>query len=222
MKRIFIVEDNKKIRDELSVLLTNNGYQCASCESFNTVIEDVLSFNSDLVLLDLSLPGSDGFYICKEIRKRSDVPIIVITSRDGEADEIMALGFGADDYITKPFNTHILLLRISSILKRFDNDIVRDSLLFDNFRVLLSKSMIEYDGGEIELTKNEVKIITCFHEHKNAIVSRDELMKHLWDSEMFIDDNTLTVNINRLRKKFEASGLGKVIETKRGQGYRIG
>lgn len=221
MKKIFIIEDNQKIRDELSSFLMKNGYECESSDGGGDIVTQVLTSEAHLLLLDINLPQNDGFYICKELRKRSDMPVIVVTSRDTEMDELLAMNFGADDYIAKPFNTQILLLRISSVLKRAYKESVNEKLDFGKFSVVLSKSVLEHADGETELTKNEVKILSCLHEHKGAIVSRDELMTQLWNSDMFVDDNTLTVNINRLRKKLEDIGFEDIIETKRGQGYLI-
>lgn len=221
MKKIFIIEDDKKIREELSTFLTKNGYICERPDEFQNIIEDVLSKNPNLVLLDINLPVFDGYYICREIRKSSDVPIIVVTSRDSELDELMAMNLGADDFITKPYNTQILLAHIFSVLKRASRDIVTDRMDCGDFHINLSKSTITHNSVEFELTKNELKILTYLYEKKGTIVSRDELMTQLWNSDMFIDDNTLTVNINRLRKKLEDAGLDEVIETKRGRGYMV-
>lgn len=181
----------------------------------------MLSAKPQLVLLDINLPVYDGYYICRELRKRSDLPIIVVTSRDSEIDELMAMNLGADDFVTKPYNTQILLARISSVLRRAYRESVTDRLDCGSFVINLSKSVLEHKGIETELTKNELKILTCLFEQRGAIVSRDKLMTRLWDSNMFVDDNTLTVNINRVRKKLEESGIGDVIETKRGQGYLL-
>ncbi|MGI6308395.1 MAG: response regulator transcription factor [Dethiobacteria bacterium] len=221
MIKILIIEDNKKIRDELSIFLTKNGYFCEAPDEFEDIIDVALSGKPHLVLLDINLPVYDGYYICRELRKRSDVPIIVVTSRDSEIDELTAMNLGADDFVTKPYNTQILIARISSVLKRAYKESISDRLDCGSFVINLSKSSLEYSGSEVGLTKNELKIMTCLFEHKGAIVSRDELMTRLWDSDMFVDDNTLTVNINRLRKKLEACGLENVIETKRGQGYLL-
>ncbi len=173
------------------------------------------------MLLDINLPVYDGYYICRELRKRSDVPVIVVTSRDSEIDELTAMNLGADDFVTKPYNTQILLARIFSVLKRAYRESVSDRLDCGSFIINLSKSVLEHHGTETGLTKNELKILTCLFEQRGAIVSRDELMTQLWDSDMFVDDNTLTVNVNRLRKKLEECGLENVIETKRGQGYLL-
>lgn len=221
MQRIFIIEDDKKIRDELSIFLSKYGYICEAAETFEHIIEEVLYKKPNLVLLDINLPVFDGYYICREIRKKSDVPIIVVTSRDTEIDELMAMNLGADDFIAKPYNVQILLAHISSILKRASRETVVDFIDCGKFIINLSKSTLEYNGVEYELTKNELKILTLLFENKGRIVSRDELMTHLWNSDMFIDDNTLTVNINRLRKKLEDIGLKEVIETKRSRGYMV-
>lgn len=221
MKRIFIIEDDKNIREELSTFLSKYGYVCEAPSGFDNIIKDALSSNNDLVLLDINLPVFDGYYICREIRKQSEIPIIVVTSRDTELDELMAMNLGADDFITKPYNTQILLAHISSVLKRSLKETVSDRMDCRDFCINLSRSNIEYNGQEYELTKNELKILVFLFENKGSIVSRDELMTQLWNSDMFVDDNTLTVNINRLRKKLEDIGLGQVIETKRGRGYMV-
>ncbi len=221
MKKILIIEDDKKIRDELSIFLSNNGYQCEIAEEFENVVEYILSSQADLILLDITLPSADGYHICRELRKRSDTPVIVVTSRDTELDELMAMNLGADDFITKPYNTQILLAHISSVLKRTSRETVSDRLNCGNFVIHLSRGTIECNSGEFELTKNELKILTLLYDKRGMIVSRDELITQLWNSDMFVDDNTLTVNINRLRKKLEDAGLGPVIGTKRGQGYIV-
>ena len=222
MNHIFIVEDDKKIREELSTFLSKNGYECEAPGEFDGIIDDILAKKPDLVLLDINLPTFDGFYVCREIRKHSDIPIIVVTSRNTEIDELMSLNLGADDFITKPYNTHILLAHISSVLKRASKDTPPDKIDCGRFYINLSQSCIIYNGKEYDLTKNELKILALLYENKGSIVSRDELMTQLWNSDMFIDDNTLTVNINRLRKKLEDAGLGQeVIETKRGRGYMV-
>ncbi len=221
MNKIFIIEDDKNIREELSTFLSKYGYTCEAPCGFENIIGDVLSGNYDLILLDINLPVFDGYYICREIRKHSEIPIIVVTSRDTELDELMAMNLGADDFITKPYNTQILLAHISSVLKRSLKENVADRIDCRDFCINLSRSNIEHNGREYELTKNELKILVFLYENKGAIVSRDELMTQLWNNDMFIDDNTLTVNINRLRKKLEDIGLGQIIETKRGRGYMV-
>ena len=219
MKKILIVEDHKKIRDELCIFLSQNGYECEGPEEFSNIIDTILSSMPHLVLLDIGLPVCDGYHICREVRKSSDVPIIVVTSRDTEIDELIAMNLGADDFITKPYNTQILLARIETVLRRVYRETAPDKLICGDFLINLSKSTLENKENSIELTKNEIKILACLYEKRGTIVSRDELMRYLWDSELFVDDNTLTVNITRLRRKLEDMGLSDVIETRRGRGY---
>lgn len=218
MQKILIVEDDEKLRCELEIFLKNNGYAVSGLDKFDNCIEDILHSNSDLILLDINLPVLDGEYICKEIRKKSEVPIIMVTSRDNEMDELLSINYGADDYITKPFNTHILLARISSILKRL-NKTDSNKIICKDFTLNISESKLEKDDKEIELTKNERKILQCLLNNRNKIVSREEIMDFLWNTDEFVDDNTLTVNITRVRNKLEEIGLKELLETKRGQGY---
>ena len=169
-------------------------------------------------MLDINLPVFDGYYICREIRSKSDVPIIIVTSRDSEMDELMSMNLGADDFITKPYNTQILLARISSILRRVNNS-TSQLLTHNGLNLNLSSGSISYNNNISELTKNELKILNYLILNKEKIVSRDELMEYLWSSEAYVDDNTLSVNVTRLRKKLEEIGLKNVIETRRGLGY---
>ena len=187
-------------------------------DKFDNNISEILNSKCDLILLDINLPGCDGQYICKEIRKTSDIPIIIITSRDTELDELISINYGADDFVAKPFNLQILLARIASILKRV-NKTGNEKINCNEFILNTSKSTIEKENKEVELTKNEFKILYYLVSKRNKIVSRDEIMTYLWEGEMFVDDNTLTVNINRLRKKLQDIDLKDIIETKRGQGY---
>lgn len=219
MKKILIVEDDEKLRKELEIFLTKNGYEVVSVHNFENTIEEILASKSDLVLLDINLPVLDGQYICKEIRKESDIPIAIITSKNNELDELIAMNYGADDFITKPFNTQILLARIAAILKRTNPEENKSEIKGEDFTLSISKSTIQVGETVEELTKNELKIIYLLLQKRNQIVSRDEIMTYLWDSEMFVDDNTLTVNMTRLRGKLEEIGLENRIETKRGQGY---
>jgi DNA-binding response OmpR family regulator len=173
-----------------------------------------------LVLLDINLPVADGQYICKEIRKVSDVPIIIITSRDSEIDELISMNYGADDYITKPFNIQILLAKISAILKRINKiDVMQNKIDCVQFVLNVSKNTVEKGEKSIELTKNEFNILRFLADKRGQIVSREEIMNYLWDSASFVDDNTLTVNITRLKNKLEELDLKDIVQTKRGQGY---
>lgn len=222
MARILIVEDDKKLRNELEIFLNNNGYQAYSLETFENTISDILNMNPDLILLDINLPGADGQYICKELRKKSNMPIIIITSRDNELDELLSINYGADHYITKPFNIQILLAKITSILRRTNiTTDISDKIDAKDFILNISKSTIEREDKWVELTKNEFRILKFLVQNREKIVSREEIMECLWDNESFVDDNTLTVNINRVRTKLEDLGLKELLETKRGQGYML-
>lgn len=219
MKKIIIVEDEEKIREELKNFLVNYNYEVICLSKFENIIGDILKENAHLVLLDINLPIYDGYYICREIRKKSNVPIIVVTSRDTEMDELMSINLGADDFITKPYNTQILLARINSILKRTYDKENTDVIIYKGLELDLPKNTVTFESKEIELTKNEFRILNCLMKNKGKIVSRGDLMDYLWDLDLFIDDNTLTVNINRLRKKLEEIKCEGYIETRRGRGY---
>ena len=220
MSKILIVEDDEKLSKELKIFLDKNGYDSVILQKFDNAVEDILEENADLILLDINLPYTDGEYICKEIRKTSDVPIIMVTSRDNEIDELLSLNYGADQYVTKPFNIQILLAKITGLLKRNQNaDKSQEKIKCNGFILNVSKSMIETENKKIELTKNELKILHYLVLNQGKIVSREDIMECLWESESFIDDNTLTVNITRLRNKLEELELKELLETKRGQGY---
>lgn len=201
MTKIFIIEDEKTIRDELSIFLSRYGYEVEAPTEFENIIDCVKEKKPNLILLDINLPIFDGYYICREIRKFSDVPIIIVTSRDSDIDELMSMNLGADDFVTKPYNTQILLARIESILKRvYKNSGAQDVLEYNGIQVNLANGTISYNDKTIEITKNELKILSYLIKNKGNIVSRENLMNYLWDCEMFIDDNTLSVNVTRIRK----------------------
>ncbi|NLY62308.1 MAG: response regulator transcription factor [Erysipelothrix sp.] len=221
MYKIMIVEDNVNIRQELSSFLTNNGYEVKALASFDNAIKDILEADIDLILLDLTLPNIDGHYIAREIRKTSDIPIIVVTSRDSKMDELLSINIGADDYVTKPYDLQILLARIESLMRRVNKSEQVNSLSIGKLTVNLETASITKDNFSIDLTKNELLIITYFIKNKNRIVSRHELIQHLWGDDSYIDENTLTVNVNRLRLKLLELEVEDLIETKRGMGYII-
>lgn len=219
-KKIFIIEDEEKIRNELSTFLNKYGYITSVATNFENVVKDAIDEDPHIILLDINLPYYDGYYVCREIRKQSDVPIIVVTSRQNEIDELMSMNLGADDFVTKPYNTQILLARIVSIIKRtYSNSNETEILNYNGLKYNLYKSEVEFNNKSIDLTKNESKILFVLMKNSEKIVSRDEIIKALWQSNEFIDDNTLTVNVNRLRRKIEELGANGYLKTKRGQGY---
>ncbi|MCS4470351.1 response regulator transcription factor [Clostridium botulinum] len=220
MKKILIIEDDEVIREELQSFLRKYGYEVNAPVEFNNIIQYVEKENAHLILLDINLPEFDGYYICREMRKTSDVPIIIVTSRDSEVDELISINLGADDFITKPYNTEILLARITNILKRaYGNLKTNNTLNYKDFNLNLSNATLIYKDKSLELTKNEVKILSYLINNRGNIVKRDSLMEYLWKSDYFVDDSTLTVNINRLRKKLQEIGIENPIETRRGLGY---
>ncbi len=220
MSKILIVEDDEKLRSELEKFLNRNGFTAQSLTQFQNTIEDILNSQADLILLDINLPFTDGEYICKEIRKKSNVPIIMVTSRDNEIDELMSLNYGADQYVTKPYNLQILLAKIAGLLKRNQGANI-ERIDCKEFYLNTASRTLERENNKIELTKNEYNIMYFLAKHQGQVVSRDEIMDYLWESEEFIDDNTLSVNIKRLRTKLEELGTKDLIETRRGQGYLL-
>lgn len=219
--KIILVEDNLKIQKELCEFLSRYGYHVRALNNFEKIVEDILKEEADLILLDINLPVYDGYYICRAVREKSDIPIIVVTSRDSEMDELMSMNLGADDFIAKPYNTQILVARISSLLKRTKNIKEEWKISHKGLTINLSNSTAWHGEEQIELSKNEVRMLSVLMKKKDKIVSRDDLMEELWQSNEFVDDNTLTVNINRLRKKLDSIGLSNYIVTKRGQGYLV-
>lgn len=222
MQKILIIEDDEKLRNELETFLNKNGFVATSLKKFDNAVEDILNEKADLLLLDINLPYTDGEFICKEIRKISNVPIIMVTSRDSEMDELLSLNYGADQYVTKPYNIQILLAKIVGLLKRNQNAGNNpDKIDCGEFVLNTAGRIIEKEDNKVELTKNEYKILEYLVLHRQRVISRDEIMDYLWESEEFVDDNTLNVNIKRLRTKLEELGLIDQIETRRGQGYLL-
>jgi DNA-binding response OmpR family regulator len=223
MQRILIVEDDRTIRQELKTLLERYGYSVLVTDDFRDVVGLALAEAPHLILLDINLPRYDGFHICRELRRESNVPIIVVTSRSSEADELMSMNLGADNFVTKPYNTDILLAKISALLNRaYDaGGGAAQSLSFGDLTLDAGRSEAGFCGQSVELTKNELRILLLLIERQGNIVSREDMMEALWQTDSFVDDNTLTVNINRLRKKLGGIGASDILKTKRGQGYSL-
>ena len=221
MPLIYIVEDDDPIRHELAQVLERNGYRTAACETFDTVVDDIVAAAPDLVLLDLTLPGTDGQFICRELRERSDTPIIVLTSRVTEIDEVMSMTMGADDFVSKPYSSRVLVARIQALLRRTSAAPERNVIAHNGVELDLARSIASANGRRVELTKNEMRILALLIKHAGAIVSREAIMRDLWDSDAFVDDNTLTVNINRLRGTLEKIGVTGYLSTHRGRGYSV-
>lgn len=221
MKKILIIEDDATLREELRLLLENSGYAPCVTTDFENAADEAARIRPDLVLLDILLPDANGQSILRDIRSGSDVPVIMLTSRSTDADEIISRSSGADDYVTKPYNPALLLLRIETVLRRTGGRGSEEELTYRGMRLNLLRSSVTYKGAETVLSRNEMNILHCLLKKRGTIVSRDELMDYLWDRSDFVDDNTLTVNINRLRKRLEGLGFPDVIETRRKQGYML-
>lgn len=217
MKKILIIEDDVVIREELASLLENSGYEAIILDEFGDVVDKILDIAPNLILLDINIPYINGELLLQKIRLKSNIPVIMVTSRNSVADEVLSISYGADDYITKPYNPNILLLRIGAVLKRAGQ--VEDNTKYKNLTINIQKGIIANDDEEIILTKNEAIIFNFLLNNQGRIVTRDELMTDLWNNNEYINDNALTVNISRLRAKLKEIGYGDAIETRKGQGY---
>lgn len=230
MKKILIVEDDREIAEQLAGFLENNGYSCSIAQEFGDITSQVLTGGADMVLLDIMLPGADGGNILKKLREKSDIPVIMVTSKNTEMDEVLCMSCGADDFIAKPYNPAILLLHIEAVFKRLSHGTEDNIVSYGKIRLDAGRGSMEIlapDGLSdqavtVELTKNEMRILLYLIQNQGKIVTREELISYLWDTEEFVDDNTLTVNINRVRAKLKENGIEDLIKTKRGIGYLLG
>jgi len=221
--KIMIVEDEEIIRDMLEETVLKWGFDVIKTEEFNDVFGQFTNENPQLILLDINLPAFDGFYWCNKIRDVSSVPIIFISSRNTPMDMIMAMNMGGDDYIQKPFDTDVLMAKVNALLRRSYSYINADANILEHEGVVLNLKdwQLSYEGSASELTKTEFTILKILLQNKGAVVNRTKLMRALWKDESFVDDNTLTVNITRLRKKLADLGKEPFITTKKGEGYII-
>ena len=222
MTKILVVEDDHQIQQELVLLLQRNGFEAQALTSFESVPQQIVTAHPDLVLLDLNLPGIDGQQICREVRQLSNVPIIVVTSRNTDLDELMVLSLGADDFIAKPYNTQILLMHITSVLRRANSEVTTGTKL-SHAGVTLDSSSCKVSANQksVELTKNELRILSLLMQNAGTVVSRQRIQEELWQSDEFVDDNTLTVNISHLRNTLASIGVEDFVMTRRGLGYVI-
>jgi DNA-binding response OmpR family regulator len=221
MYKILIIEDDEVIREQLKDLLERYGYEVVVAQDFDDVAGWAVVRRPDLVILDLNLPVYDGYHVCRQIRQFSSVPIVVVTSRDSEMDELMSLNLGADDFITKPYNSQILIAKIAALLKRTYQNSGVSEVGYNDLRLDLAKGRAIYGDRQVELTKNESGVLRLLIENEGRIVTREDIMEALWQADVFVDDNTLTVNVNRLRKKLVEIGAEQLLRTRRGQGYSL-
>lgn len=221
MYKIFVVEDDEIVQKELCDLISCNGYDVAISKKLNNVVADLQQEKPHLILLDVNLPFKNGYDICSEWKNISSAPIIILTCNSNTSDEILSIKLGADDFITKPYNATVLLARIEALLKRTYGIESISKLEYDGITLDLSTNTLIYEQTELELTKNEFKILFILIKNKGKIITREELINYIWQSNDFIDENTLTVNINRVRKKLEQLNIPNFLKTKRGQGYIV-
>ncbi|HEL2594584.1 TPA: response regulator transcription factor [Streptococcus suis] len=222
MQKILVIEDDKTISQLVAKNLINWGYQVQEVQDFQMVLGQMKEFQPHLILLDIGLPFFNGYYWCQEIRKTSRVPIMFLSSHDQPMDIVMAINMGADDYVTKPFEMTVLLAKIQGLLRRTYDFVGEQSLLwFEEVSLDLKTMQVSYKQDVEELTRNEFQILRVLFEHGKEVVSREELMRELWNSDIFVDDNTLSVNIARLRKKLAELRLPNLIMTKKGVGYGL-
>lgn len=219
--KILVIEDDPTIQTELCTLLAGNGYDVFAVADFSETIRQVKERAPHLILLDIKLPQENGFSLCSQIRGFSEVPIIFVTSCNTEMDELNSIMRGGDAFITKPYNTAILLAKIASLLKRAYPAGEREALHYRGAVLHLDSSRIEYAGQQADLTKNEVKILYYLFKHAGAICPRADIVEYLWDQQLYVDDNALSVNINRIREKLASIGLNDFIRTKHRQGYTL-
>ena len=223
MYKILIVEDDNTISGQIGKYLARWGYETACVEDFENILSQFTAFDPQLVLLDIGLPFYNGYYWCGEIRKISQVPVVFVSSASDNMNIVMAMNMGGDDFIVKPFDFEVLLAKVQAILRRtysFQNQ----SAVMEHRNVILNLADMSllYQGNRLELSKNEFRILQILYENAGKTVSRENIMKRLWDNECFVDDNTLTVNMNRLRRKLEEAGIEDFILTKKGVGYLLG
>ena len=220
--RILIVEDDEVIARSIQKLMGDWGWEACCVEDFSKVLDTFASYNPHLVILDIALPACNGFYRCMEIRKISRVPVVFLSSASDNMNIVIAMNMGGDDFIAKPFDRNVLAAKIQAILRRTYDFAANTELIAHKGAVLnTADATLTYEGQRIDLTKNDYKILKMLLENKGKTVSRDALMTRLWETDCFVDENTLTVNITRLRKKLEQAGLTDFIVTRKGMGYLI-
>lgn len=221
-KKVFIVEDERSIAQSICQILSQWNLQSKIIENFDKVCDEFLSYRPDIVLMDISLPYFDGYYWCNKIRQLSNVPIIFISSISDNINIVMAMNMGADDFIVKPFDNSILVAKILALLRRsYDYSVGLQKLEYEGLTINIDSNTVYYKDKIIELSKNEFRILLILIQNKGKVVSREKLMNQLWKTDIFIDENTLTVNVNRLRKKLSNQGIGDLIKTKFGVGYIV-
>lgn len=222
MKKILLIEDDIDLAKEICLALEKWGFKVSVIEEFNNILEEFINKSPELVIMDVNLPFYDGFYWCERIREISKIPLIFLSSRDSNMDLIMGINNGGDDYLTKPFSIEVLITKINALMRRSYDYVSTNNLIYCNNLIFdIEHGTLKYDDKVLELTKNEIKILSILIRNKGKIISREKLMMSLWDDDEFVSDNTLTVNVNRLRNKIKDFGIDEFIKTKKGAGYLV-
>lgn len=221
MATVFVVEDDARLLEEVGKILELEGFRCLTCQGFTDVVGQILAADPDCVILDIMIPGTDGRMVCRELRRSSDVPVIMLTCLDSEFDEVTAMDLGADDYLTKPYRPALLLAHVRAALRRGASE-AKPFLAHGGVELDIGSGTVAYRGNRVQLTRNEARILASLMRNAGTAVSRAELMCDLWESDAFVDDNTLTVNVNRLRRGLASIGVpADYVKTRRGEGYLV-
>lgn len=223
MPRICIIEDDESLRDELARHLDLQGYECVCIDDFGNAARHVVEADPDCAVLDLKLPETNGLEVCRDVKRSSDIPVIILTSSDSEFDEVMGMNLGADGYLSKPYRPAVLIAHIEAVIRRASGKASSSQALSHGGVVLdAAKGTVTYEGRSCDLTRNEIRILGLLMRSAGDAISRQEIMRELWESDEFVDDNTLTVNVNRLRKDLSAIGVPEsFLQTRRGHGYLV-
>ena len=221
--KIYIVEDEEQVREEVKKLLNQYGYQVKESISFESIKEDIIEYLPDLILMDVNIPYKDGYILCEEIKKTEDIPVIMLTGQNSPLEEVMSFKAGAEDFVAKPYHPQVLLAHIEAVLKRCskEKESPQDKITYKGMVLNRRKSTLSYEENQVELSKNELKILNLLMTKPGIIIEREELMEELWQTGEFVDENTLNVNVRRVRKRLEEVGMKDVLETKRSMGYRL-
>ncbi|GGH23601.1 response regulator transcription factor [Paenibacillus segetis] len=219
MDKILVIEDDLKLQKYIKDYLQAYDFEVEMVKDFNRIVQQVEESNPHLILLDINLPTFDGFYYLRVLRKKFHMPIIILSARSDEGEQIRGMEFGADDYVTKPFSIGILLAKINAVLRRTNHREEESNFVLGSLKLLNDSMKLQYKDLNMDLSKNEYRLMNMFMKRAGEVISREELLEALWDEQMFVDDNTLTVNITRIKKKLNEHGIPIVISTKRGVGY---
>ncbi len=221
--KIYIVEDEEEVREEVKKLLNQYGYEVKESITFENIKEEIIDYSPDLILMDVNIPYKDGYILCEEIKKAENIPVIMLTAQNSPLEEVMSFKAGAEDFVAKPYHPQVLLAHVEAVLKRClgEKESPQDKITYKGMVLDRRKGILSYEENQVELSKNELKILNLLMTKPGVIIEREELMEELWQTGEFVDENTLNVNVRRVRKRLEEIGMKDVLETKRSMGYRL-